>query len=423
MANYKEVKGVTVQTRDTDPTENVGSWATGGATGTARILPGSGGTQTAGIIFGGREGSSNTGKTEEYNGTTFAEEADLGTARTGFGGFNGTQSATFAIGGYVSSPVTNVEEWNGASWTTGTAIGAARDVGVSLGTVTAALFVGGNEPPYSTKVESWDGSSWQEIAEINTAKGHSAGSGTQPSAMIFGGGTATGATTELWNGVSWTEQNDLNLGRYGLAGAGSVYTDTIAFGGTNPSATTASTENFNGTIWTEVNDLSTARYYLGGTGTGSLALAAAGITATAQTTATEEWSFPAGPHLNEGDLFLSGNTTLKGFGREAGLSTASWASGAGLGTGRNNSAGFGSTNDSQLVAGGSVPPTSYKDLTELYNGTSWSEVNELNTARSASSGFGNTQPAGIVAGGEEPSRSNKTESWNGSSWTQVNTLK
>ena len=159
MATYKEIKGVTVQTRDADPTKNVGSWATGGATGTARILPGSGGTQTAGIIFGGREGSSNTGKTEEYNGTTFTEEADLGTARTGFGGFNGTQSATFAIGGYVSSPVTNVEEWNGARWTTGTAIGAARDVGVSLGTVTAALFVGGNEPPYSTRVESWDGSS------------------------------------------------------------------------------------------------------------------------------------------------------------------------------------------------------------------------------------------------------------------------
>ncbi len=162
--------------------------------------------------------------------------------------------------------------------------------------------------------------------------------------MIFGGGTATGATTELWNGVSWTEQNDLNLGRYGLAGAGSVYTDTIAFGGTNPSATTASTENFNGTIWTEVNDLSTARYYLGGTGTGSLALAAAGITATAQTTATEEWSFPAGPHLNEGDLFLSGGTTLKGFGKAAGIPAATWASGGDLNTARRyfNGGGIGS---------------------------------------------------------------------------------
>ena len=430
MTTYKEIKGVTVQTRDADPTKNVGSWATGGATGTARILPGAGGTQTAGIIFGGREGSSNTGKTEEYNGTTFAEEADLGTARTGFGGFNGTQSATFAIGGYVSSPVTNVEEWNGASWTTGTAIGAARDVGVSLGTVTAALFVGGNEPPYSTRVESWDGSSWQEIAEINTAKGHSAGSGTQPSAMIFGGGTATGATTELWNGVSWTEQNDLNTGRYGLAGAGSVYTDTIAFGGTNPSATVASTENFNGSSWTEVNDLSTARYYLGGTGTGALALAATGITATAQTTATEEWSFPSGPHLNEGDLFLSGGTALKGFGKAAGIPTATWASSGNLNQARNILDAQNGTQSSSKASGGSPPGTAGLANVEDYDGTSWSETTEMNTPRYSAAAAGANKDSALVFSGynnTSPLASpggylDATEKWNGSSWTEVNEL-
>ena len=27
MATYKEIKGVTIQTRDEDPTENVGTWA------------------------------------------------------------------------------------------------------------------------------------------------------------------------------------------------------------------------------------------------------------------------------------------------------------------------------------------------------------------------------------------------------------
>ena len=30
MATYKEIKGVTVQTRDEDPVQNVGSWASGG---------------------------------------------------------------------------------------------------------------------------------------------------------------------------------------------------------------------------------------------------------------------------------------------------------------------------------------------------------------------------------------------------------
>ena len=30
MATYKEIKGVTVQTRDEDPVLNVGTWASGG---------------------------------------------------------------------------------------------------------------------------------------------------------------------------------------------------------------------------------------------------------------------------------------------------------------------------------------------------------------------------------------------------------
>ena len=30
MATYKEIKGVTVQTRDSDPVVNVGAWSSGG---------------------------------------------------------------------------------------------------------------------------------------------------------------------------------------------------------------------------------------------------------------------------------------------------------------------------------------------------------------------------------------------------------
>ena len=31
MTTYKEVKGVTIQTKDDDPVLNVGTWATGGS--------------------------------------------------------------------------------------------------------------------------------------------------------------------------------------------------------------------------------------------------------------------------------------------------------------------------------------------------------------------------------------------------------
>ena len=47
------------------------------------------------------------------------------------------------------------------------------------------------------------------------------------------------------------------------------------------------------------------------------------------TATTEEWSFPppTAAILTEGSIFLSGGTTLKGFGKAAGIPAATWASG------------------------------------------------------------------------------------------------
>ena len=53
MATYKEIKGVTVQTLDSDPVVNVGSWSSGGDVNTARESLGGAGAQTAASIFGG----------------------------------------------------------------------------------------------------------------------------------------------------------------------------------------------------------------------------------------------------------------------------------------------------------------------------------------------------------------------------------
>ena len=44
MATYKEVKGVTIQTLDADPVENVGSWSSGGSMNTARTAKQGSGT-------------------------------------------------------------------------------------------------------------------------------------------------------------------------------------------------------------------------------------------------------------------------------------------------------------------------------------------------------------------------------------------
>ena len=53
MATYKEIKGVTVQTLDSDPVLNVGSWSSGGNLNQAKKqLGGAGLTPTASIVFG-----------------------------------------------------------------------------------------------------------------------------------------------------------------------------------------------------------------------------------------------------------------------------------------------------------------------------------------------------------------------------------
>ena len=69
MATYKEIKGITIQTLDTDPVENVGTWASGGSLNTAGDFRGTasvanvcagGGTSASGIAAGQYTGSLTT---------------------------------------------------------------------------------------------------------------------------------------------------------------------------------------------------------------------------------------------------------------------------------------------------------------------------------------------------------------------------
>jgi hypothetical protein len=62
-----------------------------------------------------------------------------------------------------------------------------------------------------TNVESWDGTSWTEVAEVNTAVADAGQAGLSTSGIKFGGATAGGVTgaTEFYNGTTWTELSDL----------------------------------------------------------------------------------------------------------------------------------------------------------------------------------------------------------------------
>ena len=354
MATYNEIKGVTVQTKDEDPSVFAGSWSSGGALNTARgRLAGAGSAaQTAGLAFGGTNPPSTyKTETEEYNGSAWSEQNDMNTGRDFIHGA-GIQTSAACVGGH-SSPtarVNTVENYNGSSWTTGTSMNVAAAGRNAAGAAyTAVIAFGGYTPGSSpgdlstgqvVQTEVWDGSSWTEVNDLNQARFSAGGSGTTTNAIMATGSTSSPGNyvtnVETWNGTSWTETTDVNTARFRLGNAGSGATDQLIFGGASqPGTLQTITEAWNGSSWTEVSDLASAMYEQGSGGpSGTDALSFGGNNPSVATT-TQEWTFPSSPILVEGMLFLSGGTTLKGFGKAAGIPAATWASSGSLNTARN----------------------------------------------------------------------------------------
>ena len=95
------------------------------------------------------------------------------------------------------------------------------------------------------------------------------------------------------------------------------------------------------------------------------------------TDATEEWSFqaPQEPILTEGDIFLSGGTTLKGFGKAAGIPAGTLGYWRNIKRRSGYGTGFGGAQTAAVCCFGGYP--THTNNTETYDGTSWTEVNDL----------------------------------------------
>jgi hypothetical protein len=127
MSEYKSIRGGKVKNYTTDPdnpyagqvwfneTEGelrvrkntlTSAWASGANVNTARDTLGSSvqGSPTASIVFGGATGpdagTSTTGATESYDGSSWTEVNDLNTARYALAGA-GTQTAALGFGGTI----------------------------------------------------------------------------------------------------------------------------------------------------------------------------------------------------------------------------------------------------------------------------------------------------------------------------------
>jgi hypothetical protein len=422
MAKYSDIKGFTVQTLSTDTVASqaaLGSWASGGNLNTGRNgVRGAGVSQTATVVFGGNDGSV-TGKTENYNGSSWTETTDMNTGKTNS---VGTGTYTAAIAAYTSTS----EIWDGSSWTEVSEMNTPRQEVGSLGTSTAALAMG-NQNGASAIVEQWDGSSWTEVNDLNTAVGACTGFGTTSAGHAVGGGDGSSppqiqAINQIWNGSSFSEGADMNTARYFSAASGTT-TAGLVFSGYSTTQV-AITESWDGTAFTEQADLSTARF----TGapahnsTQADAILAGGNPSNKNN--TEEWTAPSVfSKITEGQLYF--NSTTNTFKETiTDVAGASWAAGGNMVEGRYGNSGFGN-NSNAITAGGQPPAFSgSSSKTEQYNGSAWSEVNDLNTDHFFAGALGSSYTAGIVMGGQTPpgTRIAITESWNGTNWTEVNDL-
>ena len=428
MADYKAIKGQTIQNRTSDPLVagvSNGSWASGPAMNTARGSGMSGGPATSAIVAGGADPSSDYANTSEtFNGSAWTAAPSMNETSTEPGCFATSSEAAIAAGGYTTaSPAgtrATAEEFDGSSWTEVGDMNEGRSScsGTSWGTTTAGAIAagvdGGSPGTNETLLEYWNGSAWSEQADLNLGRRDAGGAGTQTAAILGAGmsgspypGTITN-NTETWNGSAWTEVAEMNNAQRAFGGSFGTSTAAIFAGGQPPEVT--DTEYYDGTSWTEIGNMSTARS--GGMGFG---LAAAGYAYGDNNQSTAGEIFTSASITDsiqtEGQVFFRTDTgdlkvTLTDYG------TGAWASGGNLSSARGGNPSAAGTQTAALCFGGGTNTTS------AYNGTAWSDPgSNLNTSRYAAAGLG-TQTAAINAGGDNPSTDN-VEIWDGSSWTET----
>ena len=232
------------------------------------------GLQTAALTYGGSSPSA-TANSFAYNGSTWTATPSMANARqNGAGTGTGSSSALSTGGGPPSNGRTITEEYTrsanvitGAAWASGGNMNIGRGLLASAGTSESAMLGAGGYSPAApahntwSNVEEYNGSSWSEVNNLPTIKSRFRGAGTQTAAVTFGGFTPLGPntnynTTEKYDGTNWTTSGNMNTARCYMAGFG-IQTAAVSAGGAtlNPDVGFNKTEEYNGTSWSEVNNM------------------------------------------------------------------------------------------------------------------------------------------------------------------------
>ena len=419
---------------------------------------GSLGTTTAGLVFGGLGPSIVRATTELWNGSSWSESGDLSDSRGGGESF-GAQTACVTTGGYndFSPPYwTNAtEEFNGSSWTAGTATPINTINGCGVGTLTAGIIIGQQEQPGNsypskatvTQTRNYDGTSWTNGGVINMATNVASVAGTSSSCRKAGGASPAPASytnTEEWDNTSWTTGPSLVSDLSNGGGAGTS-TAAVYAGGQTPPGNLTTVQEVNKSIntitaaaWASGGNLNTARSQ--GTGAGTMTAGwVVGGQEPSLSNKTEEYdgtSWTAVNNLGMSSRLLCGagpqTSAFATGGFIPGPSVTNavynydgtdWTSGAAQPVGTYGQGSLG-TQTAGLAFGGSAPTTSNHLTTSYeYDGEGWTaSPGGLNQGRHYIAGSG-TQTAGLAAGGDKgPAKSDNTEEYNGSSWTAGATM-
>jgi len=425
MTTYRKIHGRSIQAVTTDPSESVAegqvwyntssdtfksvvsleAWSSGAPTTEDKPNLASGaGTQTAGLIAGGKTPASTI--TNEYNGTSHSVGGALNN-----GGFarnmGGTQTAGFCYGNQVSSPdfpTAECEQYNGTAWTTITNVPQVTSNGGSFGSTTAGVVFSGrinNNDDCNTVTSEYNGSSWTSggafpaaMRGIGSATGAPATDGISMGGQVQPGG-AKQTTVNKYDGTSWTAETGIPTATSFASGSGANSDDALIFGGNAPSVT-ANTFGYNGTSWTAKPSMATARNNIGGAGTTTAAIAMGG-------------NSPGSDNLTE-EFNVSANV----------ITAAAWSSGATKTTSTTQQeAGTDGPRDAFAIWGGRTVPAITTNLTEEFNGASWTAGGTLGTAARKREG-GGTLTAAWCANGEQPDYIDNVEEYDGTSWSEVN---
>jgi hypothetical protein len=349
------------------------------------------GIQTNAVYFGGQTNPppSNSAATETYDGTTWTTSpATLATGREALSGA-GTGSAGLATGGSAPGVLANTEEFNvstsvitAGAWTAGGVLTTGRNLGnISGGTQTASLAYAGyvsSPAANSTSTESYDGTTWSPGGAVGTARRDGMGVGPQTAALLSGGySTAPTVLTEEYNGTAWAAQNvaPLDLAS-GAGGAAAAY----GWNGTTGA-------DYDGTNWTSGATLPAAMP--AGCGTSTVALAAAPPPSGTTVLHYNSPTWTAGGSLNTGrsnESGMAGIQTSAVIGGEApptvgpiteSYDGTSWSTAPNQATGRNTYMASAASGTTGLIAGGTTDLTS----TEVFTAeTSAANIETLTTS-------------------------------------------